>query len=103
MGHEHRSKIQIPLLINRLHEIGLGKVEGTQVSVNAALGLLRKALPDLQASQISGDAENPITVQTIISPYRGPARGIEGIMPVSMMRAMGAFPIPATHKHAPIG
>jgi hypothetical protein len=36
-----------------LHNIGLGKVEGSQVSVSAAIALLRKALPDLQASQIS--------------------------------------------------
>ena len=53
MGHEHRSKFKIPSLINMLHEIGLGKVEGTQVSVHAALGLLRKAL--LSASTIAGD------------------------------------------------
>jgi hypothetical protein len=30
-----------------------------------------KALPDLQAFQISGDAENPITVQTIITDVEG--------------------------------
>jgi hypothetical protein len=70
MGHHHRGKIQIALLINRLHDIGLGKVEGSQVSVNAAIALLRKALPDLQAHQIGGDAENPITVRTIVTGVR---------------------------------
>jgi hypothetical protein len=70
MGHEHRGRIKIPLLINRLYEIGLGRVEGTQVSVNAAIALLRKVLSGLQASQISGDADNPVTVRTIITGVR---------------------------------
>jgi hypothetical protein len=69
-AHEHRHKIKIGNLINRLQEIGLGHVEGSQVSVNAALGLLRKALPDLQATQHSGEADNPVTVRTIITGVR---------------------------------
>jgi hypothetical protein len=66
MGHEHRHKIQVGNLINRLQKVALGKVEGSQVGVNAAIALLRKVLPDLQATQHSGGDE-PITVRTIVT------------------------------------
>jgi hypothetical protein len=63
MSHEHRSKIASAQIINRLQEIALGKVDGSQVSVNAAIALLRKVLPDLQATQHSGDSEHPVTLK----------------------------------------
>lgn len=57
---EHRTKIQKSKILNRL----IGHAEGTEemsaTQVTAALGLLKKALPDLQAVQISGDKENPV-------------------------------------------
>jgi hypothetical protein len=67
MGSEHRHKIKIGNLINRLQKVALGEVDGSQVSVNAAIALLRKVLPDLQATQHSGDAEHPVTLRTIIT------------------------------------
>jgi hypothetical protein len=54
---EIRQKIQTSQLLNRLTNHGLGKLkngmDATQVS--AALGVLRKALPDLTATEHSGD------------------------------------------------
>lgn len=53
---EIRKKIQTSQLLNRLTNHGLGKLktgmDATQVS--AALGVLRKALPDLTATEHSG-------------------------------------------------
>ena len=53
-----RRKIQASQLVNRLTNHALGKLEkkpmdATQVS--AALGLLRKCVPDLSAMEHSGD------------------------------------------------
>lgn len=54
---EIRKKIQTTQLLNRLTNHGLGKLkkgmDATQVS--AALGVLRKALPDLTATEHSGE------------------------------------------------
>lgn len=51
-----RARIQTTQLLNRLTNHGLGKLkkpmDATQVS--AALGVLRKALPDLTATEHSG-------------------------------------------------
>lgn len=55
-----RAKIQAAQLINRLTNHVLGKLrkpmEASQVT--AALGLLKKALPDLSATNIQGDIFN---------------------------------------------
>jgi hypothetical protein len=67
MSHQHRDKIKTGNLINRLQKVGLGEVEGSQVSVNAAIALLRKVLPDLQATQHSGDTANPVTLRIIVT------------------------------------
>ncbi|WP_029006316.1 hypothetical protein [Azorhizobium doebereinerae] len=52
---ETRSKIQASQLINRLTDHVLGKVDMTSTQVTAALGLLKKALPDLAAVEHSGE------------------------------------------------
>jgi hypothetical protein len=70
MSHEHRDKIKTANIINRMQKVALGEVEGSQVSVNAAIALLRKVLPDLQATQHSGDADQPVTLRTIITGVR---------------------------------
>lgn len=57
---EHRTKIQKSKILNRLIGHAEGTEEMTATQVTAALGLLKKALPDLQAVQISGDKENPL-------------------------------------------
>lgn len=46
---EHRERIQTSMLINRLQDHVVGKVELTSTQVTAALGLLKKAVPDLSS------------------------------------------------------
>jgi phage-related protein len=48
-------KIQASQLVNRLRDHVLGKVELTASQVTAALGLLKKTLPDLAAVQYTGE------------------------------------------------
>lgn len=52
-----RAKIQTSQIINRLEKFIEGRVEMTAPQVTAALGLLRKTLPDLQATEITGEIE----------------------------------------------
>lgn len=55
------------MLINRLTDFVKGEVKMEAAQVTAALGLLKKALPDLQAIQLSGDEDNPITYSDVTS------------------------------------
>lgn len=59
---EVRAKIQTSQLINRLTDHVLNDTEMSKSQVSAALGLLKKTLPDLQSVEHSGDAENPVRV-----------------------------------------
>jgi hypothetical protein len=70
MSMDHRLKIKIANIISRLQKVALGEVDGSQVSVNAAIALLRKVLPDLSATQHSGDADSPLAIDTIITGVR---------------------------------
>jgi hypothetical protein len=67
MSDEHRTKIANSQILNRLIGHAEGSVEMTTTQVNAALGLLKKVLPDLQATTIAGDEDGgPVKVlQTI--------------------------------------
>lgn len=67
ISDEHRKKIQASMLINRLTDFVKGEVKMEPAQVTAALGLLKKALPDLQAITLSGDEENPITYTEVTS------------------------------------
>lgn len=62
---EVRDKIQASQLVNRVNAIAMGEVEANPTQLNAALGLLRKVLPDLSNVQLSGDDENPVNVKHI--------------------------------------
>lgn len=61
LGSQHdqrtRDKIKTSQIINRLydHILGENKMEATQVS--AALGLLKKTLPDLQSIEMKAEVE----------------------------------------------
>lgn len=71
MSEEHRVKIQNSNILNALIQHVEGKREMTPTQVSAGLGLLKKALPDLSATTISGDDENPLThkiVREIVRP-----------------------------------
>lgn len=56
---EVRTKIQTSQLLNRLNDFVNGKVELTPHQVTAALGLIRKTLPDLAAMEHSGEVGQP--------------------------------------------
>jgi hypothetical protein len=64
MTSEHRVKIKNSNILNALMEHVEGKREMSPTQVTAGLGLLKKVMPDLQAIQHSGDAENPVEVIT---------------------------------------
>jgi len=57
MSEEHRDKIRNSNILNNLIEHVSGNRDMTSTQVSAGLGLLKKALPDLQAVTISGDDE----------------------------------------------
>lgn len=50
-----RAKIQTSQLINRLQDHALGVVELTKSQVSAIQILLRKTIPDLSATELSGN------------------------------------------------
>jgi hypothetical protein len=52
---EVREKIQTSQLVNRLNAFVNGEIELTPHQVTAALGLIRKTMPDLAAMEHSGD------------------------------------------------
>jgi len=53
LSENTRKRIQASMIVNRLTDHIVGKVEMQQTQVTAALGLLRKVLPDLQAVDMS--------------------------------------------------
>ena len=54
---ETRAKIKTSQLVNRLTAHALGNVEMPATAVTAALGLIRKTLPDLASTTLGGDDE----------------------------------------------
>jgi hypothetical protein len=66
-----REKIQTSQLINRLTSHVLGEVDLSSSQVTAALGLIRKTLPDLQATEYSGEIEGNLTHNLIQVEYIG--------------------------------
>lgn len=64
---EVRQKIQTTQIINRLQKALEGEVELSSTQVSCAKILLDKSLPNLQATEISGDAENPLQAVTQIN------------------------------------
>jgi hypothetical protein len=62
-----RLKIKTSQLINRLQSFALGdeKIMMSSDQVRAALGLLKKTLPDLQSITLGGESEQPLVVQIV--------------------------------------
>lgn len=60
MSEEHRVKIKNSNILNALIEHVEGTREMSATQVSAGLGLLRKVMPDLAATQITGDEDNPV-------------------------------------------
>lgn len=61
-----RAKIQASQLINRLTDHAFSNVELSPTQVRAIEILLKKALPDLSAVEVSGDEESPLEIITRI-------------------------------------
>lgn len=62
MSDEHRVKIQNSNILSALIAHACGEREMSATQVSAGLGLLKKVMPDLAATQISGDEDNPLNV-----------------------------------------
>lgn len=84
MTEEHRRKIKVSCLINRLEKVASGEIEGATVSdtVRAAEILLRKAMPDLSAQELSGGIANyvarlPQPAKTV-DDWQASVRPVEG-------------------------
>lgn len=58
-----REKIRTSQLINRLQSFVDGKCEMAPHQVTAALGLLKKTLPDLSATELTGNVEHSYVAQ----------------------------------------
>ena len=66
MSDEHRVKIQNSNILNALIEHSEGRREMSSTQVQAALGLMKKVLPDISAVQISGDQAAPLRIKVTI-------------------------------------
>lgn len=58
-GYRHhertREKIQVTQIVNRLHKLVMGEAEMAPHAVTAALGLLKKVMPDMSAVEHTGE------------------------------------------------
>lgn len=62
-----RERIKASMLLNRLEKFVEGKVELNAAQVSAALGLLKKVVPDLQAVSLDGPGENGAHIVNILT------------------------------------
>lgn len=67
MSAEHRLKIQKSNILNVLIEHAEGKRELSPSSVSAGLGLLKKALPDLNSVELTGEGGGPVQTKVTLS------------------------------------
>ena len=63
----HKDHIQTSAIINRLQEHILGNAEMSGSQVAAALGLMRKTLPDLKVTELTTDPQAPPVYRVIRS------------------------------------
>ena len=71
MSEEHRVKIQNSNVLNALVEHVEGKREMSSTQVTAGIALMRKVLPDLSNTEISGTDDAPLVhkvVREIVRP-----------------------------------
>jgi len=62
MSEEHRVKIQNSNILSALIAHACGEREMSATQVSAGLGLLKKVMPDLAATTISGDEDSPLNL-----------------------------------------
>jgi hypothetical protein len=63
-----RDKIQTSQLVNRLNSFALDETESVRMTsdqVRAALGLLKKTIPDLAVTAHTGEDGGPVAIQVI--------------------------------------
>lgn len=65
MPEAHRLKIKNSNILKVLIDAAEGIRDISSTQANIGIALLRKVLPDLSATTLSGDAENPLQVKTI--------------------------------------
>lgn len=63
LSDEHRLKIQTTQLIKRLTSFVNSEIELSPAQVTAALGLLKKSLPDLQAQASGSNSDGSLKEQ----------------------------------------
>ncbi len=63
-------KIQVSALLNVLHQVALEDKKITKERLKAIEILLRKAIPDLKAVELSGDDNRPIAIEIITNVKR---------------------------------
>lgn len=70
LSEEHRDKIKVGVILNRLQNHILGKVKMTPTQVQAANILLKKVIPDLKAIEHSGNLAVQVTqiTEELIAP-----------------------------------
>ena len=64
---QHREAIKTRMILNRLTDHVDDKVEMSTTQVTAALGLLRKALPDLKATEHTGEIEHKFPTDVTVN------------------------------------
>jgi hypothetical protein len=79
MTAEHRAKIANSQILKRLIDHVEGKTEMTPTQVSAGLGLLKKVMPDMTATEITGAEGGPVQIAGVelafIRPNNPPADG----------------------------
>lgn len=60
-----RDKIQASVLIHRLQQHALGKLDMSSSQIKAADSLLDRSVPKLSQIQHVGDNDNPVVVQSV--------------------------------------
>lgn len=68
-----RAKIQASMLINRLQNFANGKVQMNAAQVSAALGLIKKVVPDLSSVSHEGEIGHNLRVTRLETVVVDPA------------------------------
>lgn len=68
-----RERLKTTQIVNRLTGHVLGTVEMSPSQVTAGLGLLKKSLPDLQATEFTGKNGGPVQFEEITDEARAKA------------------------------
>lgn len=70
-----RQRIKTSMLLNRLQGLVNGEVEMPPHAVTAALGLLKKVVPDLQSVQVTGADGGPVQLERVTRRIVDPGNG----------------------------